>query len=144
MTATTTANYSLPSPAPIGESSKLMAANVNIPLGSYVGLLNGYAVPAADTASLLFWGQAQESKDNGGGSAGALSVLCQSPYENPNKRLFGFYMANPVQANIGAKVYVLDNQTVGLTSTNSVYVGRIDQIVTTGPLGVVIVGVVLQ
>ncbi len=146
MAVTTTNNYSQTAAGSMVYSTKPLASGAICPMGTMVSLLNGQAIPSADTAGSVFWGVANgdgAGNDNANQTTGSVNVQIMSPYTNPARNLFGFNMANPTAANVGAKVYVLDNQTVGLTSTNGILVGRIESVLTSGPNGNVLVAVEL-
>jgi hypothetical protein len=81
----------------------------------------GYAVPGADAAGQSFLGVAIEEADNSGGAAGALSVRVQT------SGIFSLAKSGSItQASIGATLYIVDDQTVGLaaTTTNDIPCGR--------------------
>lgn len=83
----------------------------------------GYAVPGADTSGFSFLGVAIEEADNSGGAAGALSVRVQT------SGIFSFAKSGTItQASIGAALYIVDDQTVGLaaTTTNDIHCGRLE------------------
>lgn len=103
---------------------------VNLPLAAdtviYAGTLvardaNGRAVPASDTAGLRVVGRAEQTVDNTGGAAGALSIdIRLGCYKFTNSA------TNAVDADdIGKMAVVEDDQTVAETSTNKVCAGRI-------------------
>lgn len=99
-----------------------VAATTQIYLGAIV-LINaaGDAIPGADTASSSFVGIASENVDNSTGAAGDLRVKV---------RIHGVHQlvaAGLAATNVGDKVFATDDQTVALTSTNFVYVGRLIQ-----------------
>jgi hypothetical protein len=83
---------------------------------------DGDIIPGADTAALVFAGVSLEYVDNTGGADGALSVLV---------RRKGVYRmkssAALTKANVGNKIFLVDDQTVGLaaTTTNDVWCGVI-------------------
>lgn len=92
-------------------------ANVKIFAGSIVARnSNGRAVPAADTAGLVVIGRAESLVDNTGGAAEALPVPV-------SRGLFAYEHAGLTRADIGKPVFVADDQTVALTSANSVPAG---------------------
>lgn len=99
-----------------------VATNTTIEAGKMVAVnSSGYAIPAADTASTIVVGVADETVANAGAD-GAKSVLVR------RGRLFK--MANhstPVtQASVGSNVVVADAATVGLASamTNDIVAGK--------------------
>jgi len=84
---------------------------------------DGYAVPGADVTGYTFLGVALEEADNTGGGSGDLLVRVQT------QGVFSFAKSGTItQANIGANVYVVDDQTVGLaaTTTYDVLCGRLE------------------
>ncbi len=103
-----------------------LAAAVDVYAGSLVSKnAAGYAKVSSDTAAEKFLGVADKTTSNSTGAAGAKDVrvwTCGS---------FTFGIAAATQANVGAKVYAVDSQTVGLTATNSVLVGIIVEVLST-------------
>jgi hypothetical protein len=85
---------------------------------------DGYAVPAADTAGLIFVGRAEEQIDNTDGSSGDLSITVK-------RGTFNWDATGLTAANVGDAVFVLDDQTVGIASgsTNKVFAGVISEVV---------------
>ena len=82
----------------------------------------GYAVPAADVDGLTVIGRAEADCDNRSGAAGDLTVIVAQgifKYATPADE------AKVTIADTGKVVYVLDDQTVGKTSTKSVAAGRV-------------------
>jgi len=97
-----------------------VAANAKIYAGSIVNRnSSGYAKPGSDTASEVFLGIAQEQVDNAGGANGAKSVVVR------RKGVFELAASGMAITDIGAAVYVSDDQTVAKTTTNSVACGKI-------------------
>lgn len=99
-----------------------MNASTTIEAGKMVAVdSDGYAIPAADTASTIVVGVADETVANTGAD-GAKSVLV--------RRGKLFKLANhstPVtQASVGSNVVVVDAATVGLaaTMTNDIVAGK--------------------
>lgn len=83
----------------------------------------GYAVPGADTASLTFIGVAIESAANSDGSDGDITVRVQAA------GVFSFAKSGTItQASAGGDLYIIDDQTVGLTAaaTNDIACGRLE------------------
>ena len=77
----------------------------------------GYAVPAANAASVVFMGVAME-----GGTAGQVIRVYR-------RGIFKFAIpATATVADVGQRVYVADSATVTKTAGNGVYVGRIIQV----------------
>lgn len=97
-----------------------VAANAKIYAGSMVNLnTSGYAKPGADVASEKFVGIAQEQVDNTGGANGAKTVVVR------RKGVFELSGSSLAITDVGAAVYVSDDQTVAKTTTNSVACGKI-------------------
>ena len=83
----------------------------------------GYAEPGSDSADATFLGIAIEEADNTDGSSGEISIRVQA------LGVFNFAAAGSyTQADLGAEVYVADDQTVGLKADtfNEVYCGRLE------------------
>ena len=102
--------------------SLLVAASTTIEAGKMVSVNSGgYAIPAADTASTIVVGVAQESVVNSGAN-GAASVVV--------RRLKAFKFANGTtavtQAGVGGNVVVQDAQTVttAAAATNDIVAGK--------------------
>jgi predicted RecA/RadA family phage recombinase len=93
-------------------------AGTTIYKGSLVNVdATGYAVPAADAASVVFMGVAME-----GGTAGQTIRVYR-------RGIFKFAIpATATIADVGQRVYVADSATVTKTASNGVYVGRIIQV----------------
>jgi hypothetical protein len=82
----------------------------------------GYAVPAANTAGLSsVVGVADELADNTTGADGAIRVVVR-------KGTFGMKNGTSpvVQASTGTAVFVEDDQTVGVTTSQSIRAGTVD------------------
>ena len=95
--------------------------NTKIPEGALVSVnAAGYAVNASDTASERVVGVACETADNTGGADGAIDVIVWT--DGAHSFVSGF---SATIANVGDKVFAVDNQTVDLaaTTTNDVLVG---------------------
>lgn len=107
-----------------------VAASTRIFAGSLVCVgADGYAVPAADTAGLLFAGVATAQADNRAGDDGDLSVVVR------RRGRFRFASGSALdQSSLGDKVYAVDDQTVALAAgvSNSVAVGVIDKVESAG------------
>lgn len=100
-----------------------VAAGVKIYAGSQVCINgNGYAVPAADTAGYRFAGVSHEYVDNSGGANGALKVLVW------RDGIFDFSSAGMGADDVGKPVFIADDQTVALSSTNAVGCGIISEV----------------
>ncbi len=85
---------------------------------------DGYAVPAADAAGLIFQGVATAQADNTAGADGDLSVVVRR-----RGRYRYAYQGALSQAALGGRVYAVDDQTVDAADdvTNDVAVGVIDK-----------------
>jgi hypothetical protein len=84
---------------------------------------DGYLVPLTDAAGLNFVGVALEEGDNSAGTSGALSIRVRKTGN------YEYVKASAVQGDVSKDSYGLDDQTVALTSTNSIKVGIIQEIV---------------
>lgn len=113
-------------PYPVAAATKILE-------GALVDLLSGYAVNAADTASHVFVGVADQTADNTSGAAGAINVLVRT--SGAIDVAAGFTAA---QTDLGAQVYVSDNQTVVKSSTNSVKCGKVVAFVSSAKVRVLI------
>ena len=99
-----------------------VAASQKIFGGALVAVnADGYALEGSDTAGLIFQGVAMGQADNSFGANGAISVVVR------RKGLVKCVIAAITQANVGDKVYLVDDQTVGLaaTTTNDILCGKI-------------------
>lgn len=83
----------------------------------------GYLVPMSDTAGLTFAGMAYEGCDASNAVDGELSVRVE------RENAFEVDGTGFVQADVLKAVVGLDDNSVGLTSTNSVSVGRILEVI---------------
>ncbi len=103
-----------------------VAASTRIFAGSLVCIgADGYAVPAADTAGLLFAGVATARADNLNGADGDVRVVVR------RRGRYRFdYQGALSQAALGGRVYAADDQTVDSANgvTNDVLVGVIDRV----------------
>lgn len=100
-----------------------VAASTKIYAGSQVCInTSGYAVPAADTAGYKFVGVAQEYVDNSAGANGDLTVRVR------RKGSFEFAGAGFTVTDVDKVCFASDDQTVALSTTNSVVVGRIAEV----------------
>lgn len=89
----------------------------------------GYAVPAADTAGLVFQGVATAQADNRNGNDGDVSVVVR------RRGRYRFDSASSLdQSALSAQVYAADDQTVAAADdvTNDVAVGVIDKVESAG------------
>jgi len=117
--------------------SYAMADNVVIYKGSLVTVnASGYAIAAADTASTVFAGIADEHMDNTltGHTAGGKSIKLQ------RDRVALLTGSGFTQATVGLAVYVLDSATVAVTGgvTNHILVGYVYQYVSATQVWVVL------
>ena len=101
-----------------------MAAAAKIYGGGMVSIDGGYTKAMVKEADKLFAGRAEESVDNSSGVAGAKTVQV--------RRGVAFRWANSnvaadtiAQANVGAKAYALDDQTVSKVAAGATEVGEI-------------------
>lgn len=90
-----------------------MAGNVKIIKGTIVCLAAGFATPGAVATGLKCIGKATETVDNTGGAAGAKTVLVEAGTFQWNNGTAGDALAD---ADVGATVFVLDNQTMVKTN----------------------------
>jgi hypothetical protein len=90
-----------------------IAANVKIYKGAIVVMNAGYAAPGTTAIGLLIVGRSEETVDNTGGAAGALTVRVRSGTFGWNSGAAGDAIT---EANIGAVAYIIDDNTVGLTN----------------------------
>ncbi|RLB85401.1 MAG: hypothetical protein DRH26_18315 [Deltaproteobacteria bacterium] len=82
----------------------------------------GYALEGSDTAALIFQGIAMNQKDNSSGANGDLDVVIR------RKGLVKVILDTAItQANVGDKVYLVDDQTVDVVgeTTNDILCGVI-------------------
>lgn len=89
---------------------------------------DGYALPAADTAGLIFVGISREYVDNSAGADGDENVTIR------RTGLFKMLMGTAITiANVGDNVFVADDATVDLVAnvTNAIYVGIIAEYIDT-------------
>lgn len=119
-----------------GEKGPYKQAAVKLFQGALVSLnTSGFAKKAADTASEIFVGVMEETVDNSAGAAGDKDAIVWKTGE--------FDMAfsgTATQADVGKKVYAVDDQTVALaaTTTNDVLVGRITEFISASKVRVAI------
>ena len=92
-----------------------MKASSKVYAGGIVVLSSGYAKAGATAASLIAVGVAEEDVDNTSGGNGDLNVrVRQGVFKFVNSG------ADPVaQADVGADVYIVDDQTIAKTSNSS-------------------------
>jgi len=103
-----------------------VAAETRIFAGSLVcSNADGYAVPAADTAGLIFEGVATAQADNRNGADGDLNVVVR------RRGRYRLDCASALdQSALSAQVYAEDDQTVAVAGDvdNDVAVGVIDKV----------------
>ena len=89
----------------------------------------GTAEPATDAAAKKFAGIAKCQVDNSLGAASAETVVCHQ--RGQFEMAFG---GAATQADVGKKVYAVDDQTVDLVgvTANDVYVGVIKEVISAG------------
>lgn len=95
---------------------------------------SGYAVPAADTANFKVAGLALQEANNSAGANGAMRVRLQKNVRVPMK------ITGATQADVGKTAYLVDDETVALTTTNSVVAGKIDEFISSTEVMVEIKG----
>jgi len=99
-------------------------AGVKIYAGSIVCIgTDGYAIPGTDTAGLKFIGVSREYVDNTSGTSGAVTVKVW------RRGAFELAASGMAITSVGASVYVVDDQTVGVaaTTTNDIPCGRVSE-----------------
>jgi len=79
----------------------------------------GYAAPLADGTNRRFIGVAVESADNSAGSRGDKEVRVY------RTGVYQYTKATATQNDIGVAAYGHDDNTIGTSTTNDVFVGRI-------------------
>jgi hypothetical protein len=104
-----------------------VAAETEIFAGALVAELDGYAVPAGDTAAHVVMGRAEEHVDNSDGAEGAKTIAV-------SRGVFRYVASSIVQADVGKNATVVDDQTVGLAgaTTNDIVAGRIEEVDSVG------------
>ncbi len=103
---------------PIKAATKIYKGALVAILGS-TGLLE----PCGDTANQYFAGVAYEDGDNSAGAAGAVSARVTKMGS------FVYNCTGAAQTWVGRNAMALDDNTVALTSTNSVQVGVITEFI---------------
>lgn len=88
-----------------------------------VDLDTGYASVGADTAGSIFLGVAVEKADNSSGSDGDIDVRVYKT------GVFQYTKSTAVQTDLGQLAYIRDDQTVALSTTNSISAGYVVDIV---------------
>jgi predicted RecA/RadA family phage recombinase len=99
-------------------------------VNAQAGATNGYLEPLTDAAQKSFAGVSVDTSDNSAGSSGAKEARVFK------SGVFEFAKASAVQTDVGRKCYGLDDQTVGLTTTNSILVGVIEEIIDSATVAV--------
>ena len=101
-----------------------MAAAARIYGGGMVSIDGGYAKAMVKEADKRFSGRAEESVDNSSGVAGAKTVQVRRgvAFRWTNSAVAADTIA---QANVGAKAYALDDQTVSKVAGGASEVGEI-------------------
>jgi len=100
-----------------------VAASVKIYAGSLVCINgDGFARPAVDTAGLKFVGVSQEYVDNSGGANGDVRVKVM------RDGVCDFAATGMGDDDVDKPVFILDDQTVGLSSNNGVGCGIISEV----------------
>lgn len=141
MAASTAARFDLASVQEVSSLTFPVAASTTIYQGTLVAInAAGNALAAADTAGLVVVGIANQTVNNAGGAAGALSIEVQ-PLQTLNN--VEVYAVNPLQTWVGFLVYIVDDHTAALaTSTaNDIVLGRVVQVNQTGASGKILVDV---
>lgn len=90
-----------------------VAADTEIFAGALVVLDSGYAKGGATATGLVAVGRADEHVDNSGGAAGAMQVRVKRGVFRVANSASGDLIA---QADVGGDCYIVDDQTVALTS----------------------------
>lgn len=100
-----------------------VAASTKVPGGTLVFFnTSGYAINAIAAGANKLLGVSYTTADNSGGANGDLTV------EYWRRGQFEFAIAAATQADVGKRVYAVDNDTVSKTSTNQTYVGTISEV----------------
>ena len=110
---------------PLAASAKILKGTIVMTNAS------GLALPGAVATGQICWGRAEDTVDNTGGAASALSVEVRQGVHKWFNSTAGDLI---VQADIGKTCFILDNQTVAKTDgtgTRSI-AGRIVKIDTDG------------
>lgn len=95
-------------------------ASTEIFLGAMVCIdATGYAIPGSDTAGLEFVGVSQENADNSAGANGDISVQVRA------RGVHEFAASGLAITDVGADMYISDDQTVAASTTNSILAGKL-------------------
>lgn len=98
-----------------GLLGKKQKGNTKIWFGALVVLQAGYAAPGSTATGLVALGRARSTFDNTGGADGAIVALIETGIFKWANSASGDLIA---QANVGSPCYVVDDQTVALTSNS--------------------------
>lgn len=95
-----------------------VAAGAKIYAGALVVIkAAGYAAPASTAVNLVAVGRADRTVDNSSGADGAVTVPVLAGVSIPLKNSAGADLIG--QAQIGAEVYIVDDETVAKTSNSN-------------------------
>jgi predicted RecA/RadA family phage recombinase len=109
-----------------------VAATTTIYKGATVMISSGYLTNAVDGSGNLLCGVAMETVDNSSGDAGDLECKV---YKSGS---FEFAIVGASQASVGVQAYVVDNQTVAVSTTNSVKGGTVVEYISSTKVRVLI------
>ncbi len=96
-----------------------IAAGEIIYMGDLVNVKDGFVVQASDTADEKYVGVADESADNTNGIDGAEEVRVRRNKKELVK------CPNATASMVGKSAYIIDEDTVGVSTTNSILMGEI-------------------
>lgn len=91
-----------------------------------------FAKKSSDTSGELFVGILDKAVKNSTGAAGAVDARVWK------SGAYDFAITGAVQTDIGAVVYAVDDQTVAKSTTNSVIVGKICEVISATKVRVII------
>lgn len=102
---------------------------------------SGWLNLAADTSGFVYAGLSAAHADNTivGHTAGGITCDVTPPANSPESRYIVQDFTSPAQTAVGALAYFTDDHTVAVSSSNSVKMGIIVQIIATGTSGKVLV-----
>lgn len=102
---------------------------------------SGWLHIAADTAGYIYAGLSAQHADNTvtGHTAGGITCDVTPPNNTPESRYIVQDYTSPAQTAVGALAYFTDDHTVAVSSSNSIKMGIIVQIIATGTSGKVLV-----
>ena len=113
------------------EKEAKVAASTKIYAGSLTCRnSSGYAIPGADAAGNTFEGVSREQVDNSNGADGDKDIIIR------RTGIHRFAATGMAITDIGKPVFILDDQTVGLSSTNWIFCGRIAEFINATEVGV--------